>query len=108
MILNPSSTGLIGTGIFAWSSNDFKELLQALAKARSSLNQVSKESTELLTQAVLSENEAPKSGNKDHMLLKVASNLGIVTRGKAREQLIEEINVKVRELSISLPAQHSA
>ena len=90
--------GLIGTGIFAFSSGDFREVLKAVAKARSTLNQVSKESTQLLTQAALS---APESGNKDLMLLRTANNLGIVTRGKTREQLTEEINVKVRELSIT-------
>jgi len=90
--------GLIGTGIFAFSSNDFREILKAVAKARKSLNQVSKESTQLLTQAALS---APESSNKDLMLLKAANNLGIVTLGKTREQLTEEINVKVRKLTIS-------
>jgi hypothetical protein len=35
------------------------------------------------------------------MLLKAANNLGIVTLGKTREQLTEEINVKVRKLTIS-------
>jgi hypothetical protein len=88
--------GLIGTGIFAFSSNDFREILKAVAKARKSLNQVSKESTQLLTQAALS---APEYSNKDLMLLKMANNFGVVTRGKTREQLTEEINVKVRKLS---------
>ena len=87
--------GLIGTGIFAFSSGDFRDVLKAVAKARSTLTQVSKESTQLLTQAALS---APESSNKDLMLLKMAKNLGIVTRGKTREQL-KEINVKVRKLS---------
>jgi hypothetical protein len=95
--------GLIGTGIFAFSSGDFRDVLKAVAKARNSINQVSKESTQLLTQAALSapesSNKEPESGNKDLMLLKMANNLGIVTRGKTREQLTEEINVKVRKLS---------
>lgn len=89
--------GLIGTGIFAFSSSDLRDVLKAVAKARSSINQISKESTQLLTQAALS---APESSNKDLMLLKMANTLGIVTRGKTREQLTEEINVKVRNLSI--------
>jgi len=90
--------GLIGTEIFAFSSGDFRDVLKAVTKARSSINQVSKESTLLLTQAALS---APESSNKDLMLLKAANNLGIVTLGKTREQLTEEINVKVRKLTIS-------
>ncbi len=103
--------GLIGTGIFAFGSGDLRGVLKAVAKARSTLTQVSKESTALLTQAALSAPEssnkepgpankaAPESGNKDLMLLKTANTLGIITLGKSREQLTEEINVKVRKLS---------
>jgi len=103
--------GLIGTGIFAFGSGDLRGVLKAVAKARSTLTQVSKESTQLLTQAALSEPEpsskaAPESGNeeqessnKDLTLLKMANTLGIITLGKTREQLTEEINVKVRKLS---------
>ena len=96
--------GLIGTGIFAFGSGDLRDVLKAVSKARSTLTQVSKESTTLLTQAALSAPEsdnkaAPESGNKDLMLLKMANTLGIITLGKTREQLTEEINVKVRKLS---------
>ena len=103
--------GLIGAGIFAFGSGDLKGVLKAVAKARSTITQVSKESTQLLTQAALSEPEpsnekprsetkaAPESSNKDLMLLKTANTLGIITLGKTREQLTEEINVKVRKLS---------
>ena len=90
--------GLIGTGIFARSSNDFREVLRTLAKARNSINQFSKESTARLSEAMLTTNDEPQSENKDIALLRAASNFGIFTRGKTREQLIEEINVKVREL----------
>ena len=70
--------------------------LQALAKARNSLIQVSKEFITLLTQAAISAPEsAPESSNKDLMLLKIANNLGIVTLGKTREQLTEAINFRV-------------
>ena len=102
--------GLIGAGIFAFGSGDLKGVLKAVAKARSTITQVSKESTALLTQGALSEPEpsnekprsetkAPESSNKDLMLLKMANTLGIITLGKTREQLTEEINVKVRKLS---------
>jgi len=96
--------GLIGTGIFAFGSGDLRDVLKTAAKAKSTLTQVAKESTQLLTQAALS---APESGNKavldlenkDLMLLKTANTLGIITRGKTRKQLTEEINAKVRKLS---------
>jgi len=88
--------GLIGTGIFAFGSGDLRDVVKAVSKARSTLTQVSNESTKLLTQAALS---TPESSNRDLMLLKTANTLGIVTRGKTREQLSEEINVKVKKLS---------
>jgi len=103
--------GLIGTGVFAFGSGDLRDVLKAVAKARSTLTQVSKESTELLTQAALSAPElsnkepgtankaAPESDNKDLMLLKMANTLGIITLGKTRKQLTEEINAKVKKLS---------
>ena len=103
--------GLIGTGIFAFGSGDLREVLNAVSKARTTLTQVSKESTQLLTQAALSTSEpsskepvptskpAPESSNKDLMLLKTASTLGIITLGKTREQLTSEINAKVKKLS---------
>jgi hypothetical protein len=103
--------GLIGTGVFAFGSGDLREILKAVAKARSTLTQVSKESTALLTQAALSApeltNKEPGPANKakletsskDLMLLKMANTLGIITLGKTRKQLTEEINAKVRKLS---------
>ena len=103
--------GLIGTGVFAFGSGDLKEILKAVAKARTTLNQVSRESTALLSQAALTVPEpnnkasvqgsktAPDPESKDLMLLKTASALGIITMGKTRDQLTEEINAKVRKLS---------
>ena len=43
--------GLIVTGIFAFSSGDFRGVSKTVAKTRNSINQISKESTQLLTQA---------------------------------------------------------
>ena len=103
--------GLIGTGVFAFGAGDLKDILKAVAKARTTLTQVSKESSALLTQAALTAPEpstkesgqgnkaAPEPDSKDLMLLKTASTLGIITLGKTREQLTEEINAKVRKLS---------
>ena len=101
--------GLIGTGIFAFGSNDLRDVLKAAARVRSTLTQISKQSTTMLTQAALSAPEpvkkepankaASESDNKDLMLLKTASTLGIITLGKTRQQLTEEINAKVKKLS---------
>jgi hypothetical protein len=96
--------GLIGTGVFAFGAGDLKDILKAVAKARTTLTQVSKESTQLLTQAALTAPEpnnktASEPASKDLMLLKMANTLGIITLGKTREQLTEEINAKVRKLS---------
>ena len=59
---------LIGTGIFAFGSGDLRGFLKAVAKARSTLTQVSKESTQLLlkqryqrpNQAMKSQGQTPK------------------------------------------------
>ena len=100
--------GLIGTGVFAFGAGDLKDILKTVAKARSTLTQVSKESTALLTQAALTTPEpssktasqpTSEPASKDLMLLKTANTLGIITLGKTREQLTEEINAKVRKLS---------
>ena len=90
--------GLVGVGIFAWSSADLRSFAQAFFKAREGYNQITKESSKL-NERIVSEQKANDGLNKDLILLKTAEDLGIETRGKTRQQIAQEIDVKVKELS---------
>ena len=93
--------GLVGTGIFVFTGNDYKQILSAVQTARNMVKNVTQQSSGLLSSAVLSNDAVSES--KDILLLRVAGNLGITTIGKTREQITEEINFKMKQLGVTPP-----
>lgn len=82
------------------------EFAKALGKAKGEFNKAQKEFTTAVTTpvatniaATVESKPAPTIKSKDEMLLETAQKLGIPTDGMTREQISEEISVKVKLLS---------
>jgi sec-independent protein translocase protein TatA len=99
--------GVVAIVIILWGPSKIPEFAKALGRAKGEFSKASKDFTEAANappapQAVLVAAPAPSAPQtiktKDEMLLDTASKLGIPTDGKTREQISEEISVKVKLL----------
>jgi sec-independent protein translocase protein TatA len=102
--------GVVAIVIIMWGPAKIPQFARALGQAKGEFNKASKEFN---TAALTTENAAttpvqqsapafasspPTLKTKDEMLLETAQKLGIPTDGKTRDQLSEEISVKVQLL----------
>lgn len=96
--------GVVAIVIIMWGPAKIPQFARALGQAK---GEFSKASKEFNNAALAQENAAPvvaapaaKSTikTKDEILLETAKDLGIPTDGKTKEQLSEEISVKVKIL----------
>jgi len=102
--------GVVAIVIIMWGPAKIPQFARALGQAKGEFNKASKElnnaaNADAPTQPVATTAapvaSAPAASSiktKDEMLLETAQKLGIPTEGKTREQLSEEISVKVKIL----------
>ena len=103
--------GVVAIVIIMWGPAKIPEFAKALGRAKGEFNKASKEFSDAATMTAnapaTTVAAAPASAttptqqlkSKDEMLLETARNLGISTDGKTREQLTEEVGIKVKLLS---------
>jgi sec-independent protein translocase protein TatA len=94
--------GVVAIVIIMWGPAKIPQFARSLGQAKGEFNKASKEFKDA---ALSAENNAPVAAKpapviktKDELLLETAQKLGIPTEGKTREQLSEEISVKVKLL----------
>ncbi len=96
--------GVVAIVIIMWGPAKIPQFARALGQAK---GEFSKASKEFNNAALAQENAAPAAAaptskpaikTKDEILLETAKDLGIPTEGKTKEQLSEEISVKVKIL----------
>ena len=103
--------GVVAIVIIMWGPAKIPEFAKSLGRAKGEFQKASKEFTDAASttanapaaavatparaSAVAS---APALKSKDEMLVDTARNLGIETEGKTREQIAEEINIKIKLL----------
>ena len=97
--------GVVAIVIILWGPAKIPQFAKALGRAKGEFSKASKEFSDAAnateTQEPDSNSSAPKSATmktKDEMLLGTAQKLGIPTEGKSREQISEEISLKVKSL----------
>jgi len=85
--------GIIVVVIFLWGPQKIPELARGLGRAKREFDEASKEfgSSMSLTSPTP---QAPKTA--DQVLIETASQLGIYTEGKTREQISQEIVAKAK------------
>jgi sec-independent protein translocase protein TatA len=102
--------GVVAIVLIMWGPAKIPEFARAFGRAKGEFSKAQKE----FTDAAATTSSAPTATvaaapiasaqtlkSKDEMLLEAARNLGISTDGKTREQITEEINVKVKLLGSS-------
>ena len=100
--------GVVAIVIIMWGPAKIPEFAKALGRAKGEFSKAQKEFTDAATTTTATTNNAAVAPaqpapaqtikSKDEMLLETAQKLGIPTEGKTREQLSEEISVKVKLL----------
>jgi sec-independent protein translocase protein TatA len=97
--------GVVAIVIIMWGPAKIPEFAKALGRAKGEFSKASKEfndaATDVSTRPVsttTASSPAVAIKTKDEILLETAQKLGIPTEGKTREQLSEEISVKVKLL----------
>jgi sec-independent protein translocase protein TatA len=103
--------GVVAIVIIMWGPAKIPEFAKALGRAKGEFNKAQKEFSDAATTTVATTNNAavveskpapaPVIKTKDEMLLETAQKLGIPTDGKTREQISEEISIKVKLLGTS-------
>jgi sec-independent protein translocase protein TatA len=100
--------GVVAIVIIMWGPAKIPEFAKALGRAKGEFSKAQKEFTDAATtgmattsapQVVVEPKPAPKLKNKDEILLETAQKLGIPTDGKTRDQITEEISIKVKLLA---------
>jgi len=103
--------GVVAIVIIMWGPAKIPEFAKALGRAKGEFNKASKEFSDAATMTANSPTTttfaapapamqpAPVLKSKDEMLLETAHSLGIDTVGKTREQISEEVGIKVKLLS---------
>jgi len=103
--------GVVAIVIIMWGPAKIPEFAKALGRAKGEFNKASKEFTDAATTTASNTVTSPTANapaayasaqslkSKDEVLLDTARSLGIETIGKTREQLTNEIEVKVKLLS---------
>jgi len=101
--------GVVAIVIIMWGPAKIPQFARALGQAKGEFNKASKEFNNAAnldspaqpvatTVAPVASTPAATIKSKDEMLLETAQKLGIPTEGKTREQLSNEISVKVKIL----------
>ena len=93
--------GVVAIVIIMWGPAKIPQFAKALGQAKGEFNKASKEfNNAALAQENAAAAPAPKPAikSKDEVLVETAKELNIPTEGKTREQLSEEISVKVKIL----------
>jgi sec-independent protein translocase protein TatA len=101
--------GVVAIVIIMWGPAKIPQFARALGQAKGEFSKASKEFTTAAnldspaqpvatTVAPAASATAATIKTKDEMLLETAQKLGIPTEGKTREQLTDEISVKVKIL----------
>jgi sec-independent protein translocase protein TatA len=100
--------GVVAIVIIMWGPAKIPQFARALGQAKGEFSKASKEfnnaalateNSTVPTQQVTSPAPPPATiKTKDEMLLGTAQKLGIPTEGKTREQISEEISIKVKIL----------
>jgi sec-independent protein translocase protein TatA len=99
--------GVVAIVIIMWGPGKIPEFAKSLGRAKGEFSKAQKEFSDAATTsltntnatvAVVEHKPANTIKTKDEMLLETAQRLGIPTEGKTREQLTEEISIKVKLL----------
>jgi sec-independent protein translocase protein TatA len=98
--------GVVAIVIIMWGPAKIPQFARALGQAKGEFSKASKEFNDAASQessgkpAPAATTAPPASAikTKDEMLLETAQKLGIPTEGKTREQISDEISVKVKIL----------
>ena len=99
--------GVVAIVIIMWGPAKIPQLAKALGRAKGEFSKAQKEfsdaaitTTTTNSATFIEPRPAPATTikSKDEMLLETAQKLGIPTDGKTREQISEEISVKVKIL----------
>ncbi len=103
--------GVVAIVIIMWGPAKIPEFARSLGRAKGEFAKASKEFSDAATSTanapaatvaapapVAAAPAAPALKSKDEVLVDTARNLGIETEGKTREQIAQEINVKVQLL----------
>jgi sec-independent protein translocase protein TatA len=101
--------GVIAIVIILWGPSKIPEFAKALGRAKGEFSKAQKEFTAAATQdpyapvaqpiAVTATTQPTYVRTNDEVLLDTAKRLGVSTQGKTREQISEEISIKVKLLS---------
>ena len=94
--------GVVAIVIIMWGPAKIPQFARALGQAKGEFSKASKEFTDAATETEKKPTSSAKNEQtiktKDEMLVETAQKLGIPTEGKTREQLSDEISVKVKIL----------
>jgi sec-independent protein translocase protein TatA len=99
--------GVVAIVIIMWGPAKIPEFAKSLGRAKGEFSKAQKEFTDAATTSlntptttttVVESRPAATIKTKDEMLVETAQKLGIPTEGKTREQISEEISVKVKIL----------
>jgi sec-independent protein translocase protein TatA len=103
--------GVVAIVIIMWGPAKIPEFARSLGRAKGEFAKASKEFSDAATSTANAPTAtviapapvapAPAAStlkSKDEVLVETARNLGIETEGKTREQITEEINIKVKLL----------
>jgi len=100
--------GVVAIVIIMWGPAKIPEFARAIGRAKGEFSKAQKEFTDAATAtestymatnaAVIAPKPASTIKTRDEILLETAQRLGIPTDGKTREQISEEISLKVKLL----------
>ncbi len=103
--------GVVAIVIIMWGPAKIPEFARSIGRAKGEFTKAAKEFNDAATlttntpsSSVTNAAPAPVAQatvikSKDEMLLETAHSLGILTDGKTREQITEEVGIKVKSLS---------
>ncbi len=102
--------GVVAVVIILWGPSKIPEFAKALGRAKGEFSKASKEMNEAAnldsptqqpTPSAKTANTVQSLKTKDEILIDTAKNLGIPTDGKTRDEISQEISMKVKQLGAS-------
>jgi TatA/E family protein of Tat protein translocase len=99
--------GVVAIVIIMWGPAKIPEFAKALGRAKGEFSKAQKDFTDAATSSlntttttvtVAEPKPATTIKSKDEILLETAQRLGIPTDGKTREQITDEVSMKVKQL----------